>query len=129
MPSSKRKNPLRNCLAIVGLSVVFGIGAGLWAGLSESQNSPSQLDSNIPQEDQLATTHCEVAMQLASEAVGDEGEMLLKETGNVCGSKREWDAALRKFPRAIGGASVDYLDGTEFDLVCRTYPELTMCSN
>lgn len=108
-----KKNPFKIFFVVIALALAASVGLGLYVGLTPS--GPS------------ASTACEVAMQKAAAATGADGENLLRATGNICRNQVEWDAALRKFPEAIGGSSVDYLDGTEFALACRTYPELTMC--
>jgi hypothetical protein len=55
------------------------------------------------------------------------GERLLKETGNLCSSQKEWEAALFKYPRAIGITDGNFLDGKEFQLLCNAYPHVKLC--
>jgi hypothetical protein len=119
---------------VVGLGITLvGYGASFLSDLFEGPRSgtvvyeeePEAID---PRADYPISEACDAAMAASAADSSDEGERLLKETGNICLSREEWEAALYKYPAAIGGASTAYLDGSEFDLLCGSYPEVKLCS-
>lgn len=118
--------------AIVTLIYLFGV---IQDGISNSNNSsgtetydviPSNPD---PRETFPISQECDAAMAASAADPTEVGEALLVETGNICKSRAEWEAALWRYPAAIGGSSTAYLDGTEFDLICSNNPELYICRN
>lgn len=70
---------------------------------------------------------CDAIMAASASDVTDKGEALLVQSGNICRSRAEWEAALYKYPGAIGGSSTAYLDGSEFGTLCSLHPEVLIC--
>lgn len=70
---------------------------------------------------------CDAIMAASAADPSQTGEELLVESGNVCESRKEWEAALYRYPGAIGGSSTAYLDGSEYDLICSLNPDLRIC--
>ncbi len=82
-----------------------------------------------PRLDYPISMECDRAMKASAADLSENGEKLLVETGNICGSRKEWEAALYRYPAAIGGSSTEYLDGTEYDLLCSRHEDLFICKN
>ncbi len=88
--------------------------------------NPSNPD---PRESYPISAACDAAMAASAADPSETGETLLIEAGNICKSRAEWEAALYKYPGAIGGSSSAYLDGSEYGLVCSGHPEIYMCKH
>jgi hypothetical protein len=122
---------------IVVISVGITLGAYGIGSIALLLNGPSSgrevYDVEPLVEDPRATfpisAECDAAMAASAADSSEEGERLLKETGNICVTREEWEAALYKYPGAIGGTSTAYLDGSEFDLLCGSYPKVKLCRN
>lgn len=126
-------------LGLVGTTIVVVIGltfGGLGMGLVFSQLEGPDSGREVydvqpavpdPRSSYPISAECDAAMAASAAEPLEEGERLLKETGNICKSQEEWEAALYKYPGAIGGTSTAYLDGSEFDLLCGSYPEVKLC--
>jgi hypothetical protein len=120
-------------LISVGVTLgAYGIGAialllnGPTSGSEVYDVEPGVPD---PRADFPISAECDAAMAASAADSSEEGERLLKETGNICETQKEWEAALYKYPGAIGGTSTAYLDGSEFDLLCGSYPKVKLCRN
>lgn len=103
-----------------GYSLSSYTGAGSKTFNVEAPFSDPRIYANV-------SPQCDLAMSESANYAGDRGELLLKETGNICATREEWEAALYRHPRAIGVIDPAYLDGSEYDLLCRNYPEVKIC--
>lgn len=120
---------------VISLGITIGgYAIGFVADLLNGPSSGSEVydvepEVADPRADFPISAECDAAMSASAADSSEEGERLLKETGNICGTREEWEAALYKYPGAIGGTSTAYLDGSEFDLLCGSYPKVKLCRN
>ena len=111
------------------LLVLMVLGATTGASKSESGSEtydvqPSNSDSraNFP-----ISKKCETGMAASASDQSAKGEILLKATGNLCSSREEWEAALYKYPMAIGVTSPAALNDNDYVLLCSWYPDVKIC--
>ncbi len=118
-------------LAIVVIFFIYIIGNSINASMTDESSGSITYDQQPQQVDPRSTFNisekCEVGMAASASDPSENGERLLKETGNLCSSQEEWEAALYKYPRAIGMTEAKFLDGSEFGLLCGSYPEVKIC--
>lgn len=121
---------------ILPASVIFLLIAGIplsglfkyvWVSSHTEQTGVTIYEDDDPRLSFPVSKKCETAMQAAAADPSENGEKLLVQTGDICLNKKEWEAALYQYPGAIGGSSAAYIDGTEYDLLCRLHPELKIC--
>ncbi len=117
--------------AVIVLISLIGLGIqGLFPNSPMSSGSETynvSPETPDPRSTFKISAACDAGMAASAADPTENGEKLLKETGNLCNSQDEWEAALYKYPGAIGGADSSYLDGSEFGLLCRSYPEVKIC--
>lgn len=120
-------------LIAAGIVLISAIGAGIQGAIQSAQMSSGSETYDVSPEtpDPRSTFNisaaCDAGMAASAADPTENGEKLLKETGNLCNSQEEWEAALFKYPGAIGGTDSSYLDGSEFGLLCRSYPDVKIC--
>lgn len=119
--------------ALIGSVVVFLLWAFITSLISAIENKQevdvvdtSSIDTD-PRASYPISDECDRAMAASAADQTEQGELLLVESGNVCSSRKEWEAALYRYPAAIGGTSTAYLDGSEYGILCRTNPEVRIC--
>jgi hypothetical protein len=120
-------------LILLVLGLLSFVGSAITTAITDSQKSSGQESYDVtpdtvdPRSTYTISAKCEAAMAASAADPTENGERLLKETGNLCGSQEEWEAALYKYPRAIGVVDGKFLDGSEFGLLCNGYPEVKIC--
>lgn len=120
-------------VVIVGIFIFAFVGSSIQSAIDNANDSSGQVTYDVEPEtvDPRTTFNisekCETGMAASAADPSENGERLLKETGNLCGSQEEWEAALYKYPRAIGIVDAKFLDGSEFGLLCNSYPEVKIC--
>lgn len=119
----------------IAIATISLVGSGIQSAIRASQMSAGTVEYDIspanpdPRETYPISEECDATMAASAADPSEKGEALLIEAGNICKSKAEWEAALYKYPGAIGGSSSAYLDGSEYDLVCSGHPQLYMCKH
>jgi hypothetical protein len=122
-------------IIIFGILLISTIGGSITYWIQNSQASSGSEtyevspDAIDPRSTFKISAACDAGMAASAADPSENGERLLKETGNLCSSKEEWEAALYRYPRAIGITEAKFLDGSEFGLLCGSYPEVTICRN
>lgn len=122
-------------LIALAIVVISAIGAGIQGAIQNSQMSHGSETYDVtpetvdPRSTFQISAKCDAGMAASAADPTENGEKLLKETGNLCSSQEEWEAALYKYPRAIGIVDAKFLDGSEFNLLCGSYPEVKICRN
>ncbi len=118
---------------ILGIGIISIIGSSIQTAIQSAQNTSGSETYEVtpeipdPRSTFKISAACEAGMAASAADPSENGEKLLKETGNLCTSQAEWEAALYKYPGAIGIVDSKYLDGSEFRLLCGSYPDVTVC--
>lgn len=119
-------------ITLLGVSAV--IGGFIQAANGEFQTSHGSETYSVspvtvdPRSTQEVSAACAAGMAASAADATENGERLLKETGNLCNDRDEWEAALYRYPRAIGVVDGAYLDGSEFGMLCHSYPQVKICA-
>ena len=120
LPKKPKKD---SSILILGGLFVFAV---LVFQLVTANNTSESTDSVSSSQSQTASS-CEIAMERASlEPDSTRAETFLKATVYSCGTGSEWNAALRKYPAAMG---FDTVSGDELGIICYNYPDSPTCLN
>jgi hypothetical protein len=118
--SSKSK---RDKLVLLGTILVLAFLVFHYVTTNSSSNNSESENASSSQT--LST--CEIAMQRASlEPDSTIAESFLKATAYSCAGGSEWNAALRKYPAAMG---FDTVSGDELEIICFNYRDSPTCVN
>jgi hypothetical protein len=110
-------------ILIFGGLIVFVLLAFQLVTSSDTSENTDSVNSSQSQ----TVSSCEIAMERASlEPDSTRAETFLKATAFSCGSGSEWNAALRKYPAAMG---FDTVSGDELGIICYNYPDSPTCVN